>query len=574
MMGATTEGELFEAGTGGSNAIAFVQVRLRGGWRNLASTGALYGLAIGAAAVAAVRVVDVPPAQVYAGLLRFLLGIQVVLLLLVGGSRVSAAIRYDVTSRMIESHRLMPVGAGRAVAGYLLGATSQATVLAGVTLVAGVLVAAGAGVSPADWLWANAVVALFAGLVWAVLAHLAFATRSAVGWTVVPGLALWATQGYLLTAVPAAGLLAGPLVGPTAFALRGPSAAMAPAYVASALAQAAVAGVCLAAARRRYARDDAVGLSPALGLALLAALAAATWAGMELEPLVRPAFLRPPRSSGPLVQLVCSLLLLMLMALLPVAAAARLEDEWRRRRTRDPAGTTGRRPLPVLAVALAAAAVVAAVPALILSAAGEGVTAATDLFRPCVSTAAVVAVALVACGYAGRLAHRLGRAGRPVVVVWLLVAWAGPVVADVMRLAQSSSGGGHGTSLGFLSACSPAGAAIVIWQDALDSDGGNGLPIGGFVVQVAAAALVAALSRSAAGRRSGDPAAAARCPDQRGAVQRRRDATGHGRRRRPDGPRVGREDRAAHGGPVPPPDAGDGGMVGRDRRAGGHEGRQ
>src|SRR5579862_3573726 len=48
-----------------------------------------------------------------------LLVMQCVGLLLLGSNRISTAVRKDLSSRMIESHRLMPIPSWRAIAGYI-----------------------------------------------------------------------------------------------------------------------------------------------------------------------------------------------------------------------------------------------------------------------------------------------------------------------------------------------------------------------------------------------------------------------------------------------------------------------
>lgn len=519
-------GTAAHAGFGGldafpDNAIAFALIRLGGGWRNLVVTGGLYGLILAGAIVAAVRAIDLPPAQICNGLLRVMLGVQAGLLLLVGATRVSAAVRNDLTGGMIESHRLMPLGPGRAVAGYLFGSTAQMLVLAGLTLAAGIPTAAGAGVPVADWLAANAVVGLFAAFVWTLLLPLAFAFRSPMGWAVLPILTLWISQGYLLTAVPAVGLLVGPLMGRTAFSLAPAAGPMLTAYAASAAAQIAVGGVCFAVARRQYARGDAVGLSPGLGLALLAAFVLASWAGTALAVEAAPFFVRRP--PGVLVQIVCSLLLLMVLAQLPVASAARMGADWRRRRDRDPAGA-GPRPLPLPAVAALAGLLVTAAPGLMFLAAStasranayktfrldDGPPTLTEgLAKPITLTAAVAVLGLLATGFAVQVVARTGRpakaaksrrAGGGIVLGWFFLAWVGPVLVDVVRAAQSTNGGPR-EALGVLSGCSPIGAIIQIWREALDLDATDGLSVVGLAAQAVVAAVMASLAYAPSGTR-------------------------------------------------------------------------
>src|SRR5215203_4163271 len=115
---------------GPDNAIAWVQVRLRGGPRNLLTTTGTYAGVIGLSMVACVQLLPTPVDQILGGWATAIIVLQAAVLLLFGGSRVAAAIRQDITSGVIESHRLMPIAPAQAVAGYMQGATCQALCLA------------------------------------------------------------------------------------------------------------------------------------------------------------------------------------------------------------------------------------------------------------------------------------------------------------------------------------------------------------------------------------------------------------------------------------------------------------
>ena len=459
---------------GSDNAIAYAQFRLRGGWKNVGATGVAYGLAVAGTMVASLRMAAGPPAQVYAAWLYLLLGVQGMLLFLFAGSRVTAAIRHDVNTRIIESHRLMPVGAGEAVAGYVAGAASQALVLAGVTLLIGAVAAQGAGARVNDWLAANAVLGLFCLTVWVVLAYLSFLVRTPFAWVVPLGLIAAFSEGQLFAIVPALTVFWSPLTGRSLFAMTGVGGPAAFSYAVSALVQIAVMVTCFAAARRKYGRDDAVGLGPGLGLCLLAVTAAAAWVGIAEWKEFRPEWLRRFRNQNVETQLICSLVLLMLMAIIPVAAAARLERDWLRRRARDPAAA-GRRPVWGLLVALAAGLVVAVLP----SAVGYAVPTEralpvtpgfvlAEITRPWAGTALVVVLALAAFGYVLRLAHRLHQSPARFGIGWFVVAWVGPIIADAIRYARADAAmtGSERAAgaFGAIAACSPGGAVISFWD--------------------------------------------------------------------------------------------------------------
>ena len=87
------------------NALAWGQFHLRGGWLRLWGFVGFYLTIAGA-----LLVLQGMTAGALGGTLKFgMTGLQAGILVLFAGGRVSNAIRQDLTSRMIESHRLMPL---------------------------------------------------------------------------------------------------------------------------------------------------------------------------------------------------------------------------------------------------------------------------------------------------------------------------------------------------------------------------------------------------------------------------------------------------------------------------------
>lgn len=458
---------------GADNAIGFLQVRLRGGWKNFASTSAVYGSAVVALMVLSTHLSDAPASMILRSWLPLLLGIQGLLLFLLAGTRVTAAIRHDLNSRMIESHRLMPTSAGQAVTGYLVGSTSQAMVLAGVTLVIGVFAASAASVPVADWLLANAVLAGFCASIWAVLGYLSFVFRTPFLWVLaVPVLSLF-TEGMLWTILPPLTLFSSPLIGRSVFAFGSVAGPDAWTYMTVLLLQASVAGICFIAASRRYVRDDAIGLGPVLGLGLLALAAAAAWIGIVYWGEFRPAWFRNSRRQNDSAQLIASLLLMMLLALIPVVAATRI----RHIRLQDAARPDPDKPvhhgMRVILVVIVASAIIAAVPSAILHVSPEWRRSSNAIHRiddmrwPWAATAALVLMTLTSFSYVIGIALRLGRSAGITGAVWLGLTWIGPIIADATRDAVSDrpTSFERGT-MGLLSTCSPVGALIAFWQNA------------------------------------------------------------------------------------------------------------
>src|SRR6476646_1774551 len=96
---------------GPENAMAWGQWKLRGGWWK--TVPLLLGY-MGIVAVAIAATVQFNPkyrGQVLVGWTTGLMGLEAAWVILLGCGRVTTAIRQDVVSRMMESHRMMPMPA-------------------------------------------------------------------------------------------------------------------------------------------------------------------------------------------------------------------------------------------------------------------------------------------------------------------------------------------------------------------------------------------------------------------------------------------------------------------------------
>src|SRR5579864_3812639 len=109
-----------------ANAIWWAQFRLLGGWKNLLLTVGAYAAILGTTMFTLVRAVREVRSTTFGYFVGLIVGLQALVLVVYGTLRAAGAVRADVTSRIIESHRLMPLTAGNAVLGYLLGSTIQA----------------------------------------------------------------------------------------------------------------------------------------------------------------------------------------------------------------------------------------------------------------------------------------------------------------------------------------------------------------------------------------------------------------------------------------------------------------
>ena len=154
------------AGTLIDNPIAWAHFKVRGGWRNH-----LWSLAIYTLIIVLVIGITVHLSPMGGTLLlpwtNGLLGLELALLVFYGCNVISNSIRRDITSGLLESHRLMPIPPSAAIAGYLMGPPFQALLLATVSFLIGTALAAQSGIID-QWLMANVIALLFVIFLWGV----------------------------------------------------------------------------------------------------------------------------------------------------------------------------------------------------------------------------------------------------------------------------------------------------------------------------------------------------------------------------------------------------------------------
>jgi hypothetical protein len=165
--------------------------------------------------------------------------------------------------------------------------------------------------------------------------------------------------------------------------------------------------------------------------------------------------------SRPDVQLIGSMVATMLLGIVPLNGAAFAAADWEARRTlKDP--SLGRRPVPPLLVALAAAGV-----ALLLANVPVPLQAPPPALahagppRILARTAVVLVAFFVTSLYALRLLYR--RTGSPQFALmssWLFLTWLVPMGVDTVQWYLST---GRPDVLGTASSFSPLGALIELW---------------------------------------------------------------------------------------------------------------
>ncbi|HOB75097.1 MAG TPA: hypothetical protein PKG54_11270 [Phycisphaerae bacterium] len=461
-----------------SNSIAWAHLQLKGGWRNILTTSVTYFVILLVVIFASVRLADpTPPAQVLGGWVFILMGLQIGTLVLFGCWAISAAIRKDVTSKIIESHRLMPVSGADAVAGYILGPASQAIAFSCVNLVLGLVLSRFSSFGGTQgWLYANLVLGVFAACAWIVMVFLPLvlpvSSRLLIGliWVIFVG---YETIPALL---PGVSFLFGPALSGSVFDII-TTGQVAEGQILSMLGQILVAVLCYVGAVRKYRRDDLLAWGPGVGLAVVAAYVVIQLAGLALWDVIKPWAWRTSRISFE-VQLLIAATGALLIGLIPVHGAAWLHASWERRRAlNDPA--LNRRPIAVGVVVLIAAVIIAALPALAVPARwhvvsnapvvrGQPISIHEPLTGPDVPLEAIVRTGLVAAAfllsvsYLLRWLYRREIRTRWLVVFFVLLTWAGPPMLDFM-VEGMRTGFESDDVLTTRAGCSPLVAMVWLW---------------------------------------------------------------------------------------------------------------
>jgi hypothetical protein len=514
-----------------NNAITWAHFQLRGGWKSLIVTSSFYGTAILVLIFITTRMNSTGSTSTTAGWAGVIMGLQAAALLLFAGSRISHAIRNDLNSSIIESHRLMPLPPWQAIVGYMTGPSGQALGVVAVNLLLGVGIVSMASLGLYEWFAANGVLLSFSVFIWAVLVLMSFVTRKAfggIGWVIGLTVFGFSTQGMITMLLPGVAVLASPVMGQTVFSLRPGALALGPNYALAIAGQGVIGALCFVGAARKYRRADEAAFTPFMGLLLLAAWVGVSLVGMahwrDVAPwVIRRAFgdddeVRP-------VQFIASTLMAMLVALIPIAAASRAHLEWKRKqRLADPAlleprgGPSRwlRRPMAPLAVTLLAAGLCLC---LLVTMPVPGDLAELIWRQPMNSDqergmksllAAIVITATVVVSFAMtmscllRTLHR-GGARRTAVFAGVLIPllWVGPILIDVARWVAVQQQDDRAPLMTRLSTASPIGALVMTWGNMRDRYRVS--PVPGVVVQAALAVTMTALYYGTGRRRHLQP---------------------------------------------------------------------
>jgi hypothetical protein len=307
------------------NAITWAQFRIRGGWRSaLAITGTFaLGVVLCITIFFQMQDTSLEKMRILESFSIIMLTAQIIVLTMVASNSIGQAIRRDRIGLQIESHRLMPLPAVQVVAGYLAGGAAQMVMLAAVFFVVGIVLSLMRGVPAQSWVIANGTVLAFAVSVWSIMALSAFVSRG-IYWSVL-GIFIVATfsNGNLVFLVPAILAYCTPMQGQTVYAMQAPSVTLAgpSGLLAGLAAQAIIFILCLRAAARKYARDDAVALTPASSMAIFAVWSVLSWFGISHFEAIKPSYsFLDQQDWTPMV--VASLCASLIVGMLPIASVA------------------------------------------------------------------------------------------------------------------------------------------------------------------------------------------------------------------------------------------------------------
>ncbi len=434
------------------NAIGWAHLRLRGGWRNLLAVGGVAAALAAALWLLVPRIFGISQWNFATVMLNGTLGLEILLWVILIPHRIGAAVKADVASRMMESHRLMPITAVEAIVGYLLGPPSVLLATALVAAAAGAFAAASLGIAVDRYLLALFLIASLGGLVAVVSLFCSFVGKigAAVGLIIFVPM-LFAHQ-VIGTVLPPLVVLSGPFMRKTVFSMQAGSDLLRP-YVICEIAQFSIGALFFAAAARRYRRPERAGFTPLMGLLLLLIWLAISWTGIVHWSEFAWRRMYFEEADAIAQWLACGISGLML-ALLPLAATARLENAAalaRRLQTAAPS----RRTVPGPLLALLAAAAIAALPVLCLH------ITASDRRVP--MTFLIFAAFLLQMYFLLRITTRLG-SGSILLTVWVLIVLAGPVIAGLIAIAMADNSPRLDEALpGALCAGSPLGALIQLW---------------------------------------------------------------------------------------------------------------
>src|SRR5688572_19867483 len=275
------------------NAMGWAHLQLRGGWQNLFITTGAYTVLVAVLMLATVQLNPRISGSIYTGWTNAIIILQTGVLLFFGCITTTAAVRTDHSSRMIESHRIMPTSLPMAILGYIIGAPAQAIGMAIANFLIGSIAPSGAQSSFSRWAIANLILFTFAIFVCVLVVFFGYMAQTAFRWivtAVIVGFSI--SQGNVLMLLPGTTVLATPLIGNSIFSMRTTTASLSWEYMVCGAAQLAVGAICFTAAARKYRRADTPAFGSDLGLLFLATWVIISMIGIHYWQHLEPIWLR------------------------------------------------------------------------------------------------------------------------------------------------------------------------------------------------------------------------------------------------------------------------------------------
>jgi hypothetical protein len=480
---------------GPSNPIAYAQFHLSGGWKSNSIVAGLFGGVM--VLVIYLTQLETHPQSAFAmqrsmqtigNWASGLLIIETLMLLLLGTFRVGAAVRSDVSSRIIESHRLMPASAVGAVFGYVFVGPVLWVLLSVTATVVGLGCCLIVGADAGRYLLCSGLVGVTALFLWSMTARFAFDARGASLIVLIAGGVLVSNDGVLTALLPAVQVLTCPIVGNAVYWTRLMGPLPAREYLFSVLAQAAVAAVFIAAAARRYRSDESVGFSSLLGLLLVGLWVVLTILGCSQDlqfSVRRNGFVRPGEATL-IERFVASVTVAMVLAAVPIAAAARSSALWFRR---GPTPSMPVRPLPAFVVSAAVLLVIGSL--LCIPRSDHRAFFEEALAHRVWFTAVTLGLFLTGITCVLQWVYLFSNRAIVVCVVWFILTWlVPPMLAAAMEATRP------GEYFNLLMSASPVGMIGLLWQPILPPDLTGGLIAQAVLVAIPVTLLLTRMTRA------------------------------------------------------------------------------
>jgi hypothetical protein len=442
---------------GPSNAIVYAQFNLQGRWLRMLSIALIYAVLLGAAVW--VTAIVAQPFDLR-GWIAGLTALQIANLLLFGSFRVESAVRNDVTSRMLESHRLMPAAPLAGILGYIFGAPLLAFLIALGNIILGTICCAQSHLSVHNWLFANGVLFIFAIFIYSMVTQFSFIARGGFLLLIVAGAAsMAATASEAMGLLPAIAVLFDPLLSRSnVFAQLFNAVRLndqfAFGFLCGIAGQIAFTLIAIRAAVRRYTSPNITGISETLGLLMLL-----TWVVLILQQSAWPdsfsyRYRSSDYSSNDLVaQTVLAFSTSMLLALLPIGSAA-----WTARQAQRRGDPTAVKPSIARAEGFTTFAAVMIISALLILVPAQR----PHMYIAGVWTMVIVVNFLLSMAALFSWGYLIRQRAWVFVFIWVMITWVTPVIIDAIYRTLLDNNADNAT---LLTAFSQPGALALIWSD-------------------------------------------------------------------------------------------------------------